>query len=211
MLFLSNEHGPHLGYSAYVHRLVKLRSALEQRGIHTEMLSLRDERFCQPVLTQALDMPSLAMKVAGFGVIQVGCEAAHSGTLLKLWTKTRMIHDLHGDSLRDARLNWSVRSHTGSAYLIGQAFITKRMAFRYANYVLVVSKPLHKLLMQDMHKPIAVIRIIRNARTFARATYDCQMICNKHRSALDTRQGERQRHILPRRPDQPAVLRRGGV
>ena len=162
MLFLSNEHGPHLGYSAYVHRLVKLRSALEQRGIHTEMLSLRDERFGHPILAQALNAPSLRNRAAGFDFIHAGGEAAYTAALLRPWTKARIIHDVHGDVLSEARLTWSATHSPRGAYRVGQALITKLIAFRYVHYFLVVSKPLQKRLTRDMHISAQVIGLVRN-------------------------------------------------
>jgi glycosyltransferase involved in cell wall biosynthesis len=162
VLFLSNEYGIDRSPSAYTLRLHKLRCALARYGIRTEFLSLREQPVRRPILAQPLNLPFIRKKIADCDFIHAGGNAAYTAAFLKPYTRARLIHDVHGDSLGEAQLKWANRHGLSSAYWVVQALIADAVANRFAEYYLAVSKPLRQRLVDDWRIPSHRIGLIRN-------------------------------------------------
>lgn len=162
VLFLSTQYGVDRSGTAYSHRLEKLRHVLRQRGIQTPFLSLRDQPVGRPILAQPLNLPLMGKKMADFDFIHAGGDAAYVAALWKPFTRARVIHDVHGDTLSEAQLKWTVRPSPRRACWLLQAMIVNAVAYRHADYFLVVSKPLKQRLVDERHLSAHRIGLIRN-------------------------------------------------
>lgn len=162
VLFLSTEYGVERWNTAYTHRLRKLFFALQQLGIQTEFLSLREQPFGRPILAHPLNLPFIREKISNCDFIHAGGDAAYVAACWKPFTRARIIHDVHGDTLSEAQLNRSRFRSVLGAYWVVQALIVNAVAYRHADYFLVVSKPLKERLMNERHIPARKISLIRN-------------------------------------------------
>ncbi len=175
ILFLSCESGIQQPRSAYSHRLEKLRCALEQHGVQTAFLSLREEPIGRPILAQPLNLPFVRRKLAKCDFIHAGGNAAFAAAFFKPFTRARLIHDVHGDALSEAHLEHSHRRNLLSAYWILQALTIEAMAYRHADYFLVVSKPQRERLMRESRISSDRIALIRNG-------VDLELFCQPPRN-----------------------------
>jgi glycosyltransferase involved in cell wall biosynthesis len=162
VLFLSNEYGPNRSGSAYTHRLLKLTDALKRQNISADFISLREQRVGRPILAQAVNAPLLRKRVAGYDFVHAGGNAAYTAALLKPFTKARIIHDVHGDSVSEAQIKWAGGRNVRSAYELLQAHIADAFAYRFADYSLVVSRPLWKRIVRERHIRDETIGLVRN-------------------------------------------------
>ena len=162
VLFLSNEHGPKRSSSAYTHRLLKLMGALDRHGIGADLISLREQRFGRPILAQALNAPLIRKQVKDYDFIHAGGNAAYTAVFLKPFTRARIIHDVHGDSVSEAQIKWEGGRNVRSAYQLAQARILDAFSYRYADYSLVVSRPLWQRIARERHIPEGKIGLVRN-------------------------------------------------
>lgn len=71
VLFLSNEYGVYRSGSAYAHRLEKLQCALQQRGIQTKSLSLREQPVPRPILAHPPNPPLILKKTPDSNLMNV--------------------------------------------------------------------------------------------------------------------------------------------
>jgi len=162
VLFLSSQYGLARSGTAYAYRLEKLRCAIQQHGFQAEFLSLREQPVRRPILAQPLNLPFIRRKIADCDFIHAGDDAAYIAALWKPFTRARVIHDVHGDTLSEAQLNWTVRPGLLSAYWLVQVLIANAVAYRHADYFLVVSRPLQQRLMDERHIPVHRIGLVRN-------------------------------------------------
>ena len=160
VLFLSNEASQ--SGSAYAHRLEKLRSALNQHGIQTGFLSLREQPVPRPLLAHPLNVPLIRKSLSEYDFVHAGGAAAYTAAFLKRHTRARIIHDVHGDILCEAKLELEVHKNPLSAYRVIQAWIAESVAYRYSDYFLVVCRPLQQRLMDEHHIPAHRIGLVRN-------------------------------------------------
>jgi glycosyltransferase involved in cell wall biosynthesis len=175
VMFLSNEHRFEQSGTAYGYRLEKLRCAIQRHGIHTEFLSLREQPFRRPLLAHPLNLPFILKKMTDSDFIHAGGDAGYTAALLKPFTRARVIHDVHGDTLSEAQLEWTARRGLFGAYRIIQALIINTLAYHHADYFLVVSKPMQQWLMDERRIPEHRIGLVRNGvdlQLFARIPDD---------------------------------------
>jgi glycosyltransferase involved in cell wall biosynthesis len=162
VLFLSNEYGVDRFGTAYAHRLEDLRCALQQRGIQTEFLSLREQPACRPLLVHPLNLPFIRKHIADCDFIHAGGDAAYTAALLKPFTRAAVIFDVHDDTFLGAQLVWRTRRDLRRAYWVIQAWIMNAISYRRADYFLAVAKPLMQRLVDKKHLPAHRIALIRN-------------------------------------------------
>lgn len=162
VLFLSNESDVSRSASAYTHRLERLRCALEQYGVQTGFLSLRDQPFGRPLLAQPLNLPFVRRQIADYDFIHAGGDAAYTAAVLKPYTRAQVIRDVHGDTFSEAQLKWTSRRHPHTAHMLAQSWITNAVAYRQSDYFLVVCKPLGQRLAEEKRIPPERIVLIRN-------------------------------------------------
>ncbi len=162
VLFLSTQNRIDRSRSAYTHRLEKLFRALQKLAIQTEFVSLQDKHFGRPILAQPLNLPYLRKKITNCDFIHAGDDAAYVAALWKPFTKARIIHDVHGDTVSEAQLKWKVSHslHTGHMFL--QSWITNAISFRHADHFLTVSKPMQQWLMAEKNILPHRMCLIRN-------------------------------------------------
>ncbi|MFL5735299.1 MAG: glycosyltransferase family 4 protein [Chloroflexia bacterium] len=175
VLFLSNEHGLERSGSAYAYRLEKLRRAIEEHGIETEFLSLREQPVGRPILAQPLNVPIIRYRgtvkraPAGYDFIHAGGNAAYTAVFLKRHTGARIIHDVHGDTVSEAQLERQSnrdlphsKKNKSPAYRLLQAVVADTVAYRNSDYFLAVSRPLEERLICEQHIPQHRIGLVRN-------------------------------------------------
>jgi len=162
VLFLSNELGPGRSNSAYTHRLTRLMQSLRDHAIDTDFLSLRELPAGRPILAQALNAPLLRARVADCDFVHGGGNAAYTAVFLKPFTRARVIHDVHGDGVSEARIKASATRSWRGLYEIAQAWVADTAAYRFADYALVVSKPSWRRLVDEKHVPADRIGLVRN-------------------------------------------------
>ncbi len=162
VLFLSCDVGLDRSVSAYSHRLKGLMGALRRHDIDTDFVSLREQRVSRPLLAHILNAPLLRRRVADFDFIHAGGNATYTAVGLKPFTRARIIHDVHGDSVSEERLKSAATRTWRSLYQVAQAWIVDGAAYRYADYSLVVSRPSRQRLVDERHVPGEKIGLIRN-------------------------------------------------
>lgn len=175
VLFLSNEYGFEKSGSAYGHRLDKLRRMIEQHGIETEFISLREQPISQPILAHPLNLAFIRKKVSDCDFIHAGGDATYTAVFLRRYAKTKIIYDVHGDTFSEAKLAMASSPCLRRAFWILQAWIANSVSYRLADYFLVVSKPLQQQLMNKWYIPENKIGLVRNG-------VDCRLF-NKSNSA----------------------------
>lgn len=162
MLFLSTRYGFDRSGTADAYRLKELSCAIQRRGVQTEFLSLREMPVRRPVLAQPLNLPFVRKKIIDCDFIHAGSDAAYVASVWKPFTRARIIHDVHGDTLSEARLNWSVGPSPRRAYWVLQAMIANVVALHRADYFLAVSVPMVNWLSSQKHIASPRIGIVRN-------------------------------------------------
>lgn len=162
VLFLSNEYAVGKSDSAYTHRLVQLKSALDRQDFQTRFVALRDLPFSRPILAQPLNLPWLRQIAKDYDVIHAGGDAGYTAAFLQPFTHATIIHDVHGDSVSEAQLKYQQRRKPYTVYLIVQALISAGIAYRGADFFLAVSRPLQQRLIHERHVPADRITLIRN-------------------------------------------------
>jgi glycosyltransferase involved in cell wall biosynthesis len=162
VLFLSNDYGLDRPISAYTHRLEKLRRALQHEGIETGFLSLREQPFRRPVLVHPLNLPFIRRRISNYDFIHAGGDAAFTTAFLPRRSRPRVIFDVHGDSLSEARqaLN-SCRGWLAACRLV-QAYTLNAISYKRPSYFLVVSDPSRSRLLSEKRIPGNRISIVRN-------------------------------------------------
>lgn len=160
VLFLSVQ--PEDSGSAYALRLNFLRASLEDCGVQTDFLSLREQRFNRPYLAHPLNVPSISKKVADYDFIHAGGDAAYTAAFLKPFTRAKIVYDVHDDTWFGAQLKWLANPGPYSAYLLFQAWVINVISYPPGDFFLVVSKPLHRRLVDDKHVSPDRIGLIRN-------------------------------------------------
>src|SRR5207249_5164213 len=88
--------------------------------------------------------------------------AAYTAVFLKLYTRARVIHDVHGDTVSEAQLKREAGNSPGKTYRLIQAWVAEYIANRYADYFLAVSRPLRERLIRERHIPAHKIGLVRN-------------------------------------------------
>lgn len=159
-LFLSVQ-TEHAG-SAYALRLNSLRASLENEGIQTGFLSLRDQRFSHPFLLHPLNVPFIHKKAADYDFIHAGGDAAYAAAFLKPFIRGKIVYDVHDDTWFGAQLKWLSNPGMYSAFLLFQAWIVNVISYPFGDYFLVVSKPLKERLVGQKHISPSRIGLIRN-------------------------------------------------
>lgn len=163
VLFLSNQPLQVLGRAdAYNTRLAGLRKGLESLSVQTELLSLRTMRFSRPHLLFALNARTIARRAQGYDVIHAGdAGATVAAAAASLWHPHRVIFDVHGDELQEARVEWQAQPMPRRAYLVLQAMLLTALARRLADVLLVVSEPFRHRY-QEKGIPAERIVLVRN-------------------------------------------------
>jgi glycosyltransferase involved in cell wall biosynthesis len=162
VLFLSNEYGLMRAGSAYTHRLERLSCAIQEHGIQTDFLALRELPVGRPILAHPLNVPLIQRKLARYDFIHAGGNAAYTAVFLNLYARARVIHDVHGDTVSEAQLKREAGNNVGKTYRLIQAWVADSIAYRYADYFLAVSTPLQERLMREQHIPADKIGLVRN-------------------------------------------------
>jgi len=162
VLFLSALYGFDRSGDAYTYRLEKLRDAIQQYGIQTEFLSLREQPVPRPVLVQPLNLPFIRERIADYDFIHAGGDTAYVAAFCKPFTRARIIYDVHGDTWSEARLAWTVRRDLVNFYLLFQTLLINAVAYRHADYFLAVSRPMQQWMIDERHIPAHRIGLVRN-------------------------------------------------
>jgi glycosyltransferase involved in cell wall biosynthesis len=148
VLFLSTQRHFSVSGTAYAYRLEKLRSALETEGIETDFLSLRDCPVKRPALLHPLNLHKVKKKAIKADFVHAGDDAAFTAAFLSKNNGLRIIHDIHGDNISEARLKWSVHPGIRSCHEYTQTVLANFVASRRADSFLVVSEPQKELLLK---------------------------------------------------------------
>jgi glycosyltransferase involved in cell wall biosynthesis len=162
VVFLSNERSPERSPSAYSHRLERLCRALEARGVQTRFVALREQPIGRPILAQPLSVPFIRTHVADTDFIHAGGNAGYTAALLKRYTRARVVQDVHGDSVAEAKLKWRDRPGLAAGYRVAQAFVADAVSFRSGDYFLAVSRPLAQKLANEHGVPPDRVTLVRN-------------------------------------------------
>lgn len=162
VLFLSNEHSPNRRQSAYAHRLNKLQQSLDRNGFTTSYFSLRDATVGNPILLQPLNLMAAREKLSQCDFIHAGGDATYVASLWKPFTKAKIVYDVHGDTLQEARMQWSHGKDLRSAHQLIQSRITNTVQFRVADRFLFVSNVMRNWLRQVKKRPEKNMALVRN-------------------------------------------------
>jgi glycosyltransferase involved in cell wall biosynthesis len=136
--------------------------ALGRHHIDTDFVSLREQTVSRPLLAHILNAPLLRRRAADSDFIHAGGNATYAAVGLKLFTRVRIIHDVHGDSVSEERLKSARSRNWRSLYQVAQAWIVDAAAYRYADYSLVVSRPSRRRLVEERHLLPEKIGLVRN-------------------------------------------------
>jgi glycosyltransferase involved in cell wall biosynthesis len=161
VLFLSNEHRTE-PETAYSHRLSKLMAALGDHGIETDFVSLREHGPGRPILAQPLAFPFIRRRLAEADFIHAGGNAGYTAGLLRAFPRARIVQDIHGDSVSEARLKWRERRDAVRGYWVAQAVIADAVTYRLGDFFTVVSERLRAKLIEERGIAAEQIGIVRN-------------------------------------------------
>lgn len=162
VLFLSCEAGLDRSTSAYSHRLRTLMGLLQRHDVDTRFVSLREQRVRRPLLAHILNVPQLCRAVSDCDFIHAGGNATYTAVGLRPFTRARIIHDVHGDSVSEGQIKSAARPTWRSRYELAQAWLVDAAAYRYADFSLVVSRPSWQRLIRERHVPSDRIGLVRN-------------------------------------------------
>lgn len=148
--------------SAYALRLKNLQASLEECGVETDFMSLRDQRFSRPLLLHPLNAPFIRKKVADYDFIHAGGDAAYTAAFLKPITRAKIVYDVHDDTWFGTLMKWRTHHNLFAAYLLFQSAIMNVISYPPGDFFLVVSKPLREHLINNKHVSPDRIGLIRN-------------------------------------------------
>jgi glycosyltransferase involved in cell wall biosynthesis len=161
VLFLSNEHRAE-PQTAYTHRLSKLMAALAEQGVETEFVSLREHGIGRPILAQPFAFPFIRRRLAAADFIHAGGNAGYTAGLLRAYSRARIVQDIHGDSVSEAKLKWSERRDAVRGYWVAQAVIADAVTYRFGDFFTVVSERLRTKLIDERGISPQRIGVVRN-------------------------------------------------
>jgi glycosyltransferase involved in cell wall biosynthesis len=161
VLFLSNEHRTE-PQTAYMNRLSKLMASLEEQGVETDFISLREHGIGRPILAQPLAFPFIRRRLASTDFIYAGGNAGYTAGLLGGYPRARIVQDIHGDSVSEAKLMWSERRDAIRGYWVAQAVIADAVTYRRGDFFTVVSERLRTKLIKERGISPERIGVVRN-------------------------------------------------
>lgn len=138
--FVSHAH-PNL--FAFHHRMKKLAEGLHRFSVKTDFLYLKEYPFKGPSLVQPLNFLFIKEKVRDSDFIHAGnvFSTLCLGFLLPMRNQ-RIICDLHGDVVSEAKLNVKFHYSLLNFFNLFQAKIADYFAIKFSHYFLAVCEPL---------------------------------------------------------------------
>lgn len=135
--------------NALNHRLMMLQRGLQRLGLRADCLFLGDWIRTEPPILSPLQFSTILPKLREYDVIHAG--TALSGFALCLHRRkfgAVLIHDMHGDGAGEMRMK--LRHENGklrSLLQVLQASLLEEVAIHRADWHLVVSRPLKRMLL----------------------------------------------------------------
>jgi len=161
--FLSETSPSSTSGSAQTHRIQKLRKGLEDLGVQTSCLSLREMTFRRPTLAFPLNYPLARSRLADSDFVHAVGDAAYAASLWKYLSKGPVVvHDVDADTLAEAQLHWELRKNPRTAFHVLQESLMNRIAYRLGDYFVTVSNPLLERLTTEKGVPRDRVHLVRN-------------------------------------------------
>lgn len=135
--------------NALNHRLKMLAGGLKRLGHRTDLLYLGDHVRTNPPIISPVGFEKMLPRCRGYDIIHAGTAfGGFSLCLFKRHLQAPLIHDMHGDGTGEMLMK--VRFQSGrlkTAFWVLQNSIMEEVVIHRADYHLVVSRPLRKLLL----------------------------------------------------------------
>lgn len=136
--------------SAYNHRLSVLKVGVGKLGAKADIVYLGDYFFKHPRIIQILNLPFLVRKLRQYDFIHAGNPScACFSAVFKIFNKTTVIYDVHGDVISEMLLYWRSIWNLRRAFHYFQTVIMECIARNFSNFFLVVSNPLRQKLIDE--------------------------------------------------------------
>jgi glycosyltransferase involved in cell wall biosynthesis len=136
--------------SAYTHRVKNLAECLVKRSIACDFLYMKDNFSLRKQTTASFFMPLRIRTLRKYDFIYTGCEGAGQAMFFcQPFVKAPIIYDVHGDSVAQSGLQRQMASSGRVTSASLRVRIVSRMAMACADYVVTVSKPHTKALIQQ--------------------------------------------------------------
>lgn len=132
--------------SSYVHRLIVFKDALDKQGVITRFLAIGDHFFCRPAIFSPLAIPFYLKFLRQFDIIHAGGSGgAYFLSIAKpfLHPNTKIIYDVHGDSIEEARLFNSPSFSIRGIAMFWQSVIMELFSRKKSDYFIVCSNVLY--------------------------------------------------------------------
>jgi glycosyltransferase involved in cell wall biosynthesis len=126
-----------------------LHQGLRQRGLQADFLYLGDYVRTEPPVLSALGFSQIWPRLQGYRVIHAGTAfGAYALCLFKKHLQAILVHDMHGHGTSEMLMKLRYdRDKLKSAYYVVQNTLMEEVAIHRADYHLVVSRPLQRVLL----------------------------------------------------------------
>ncbi|MEN3052322.1 MAG: glycosyltransferase family 4 protein [Candidatus Methanosuratincola petrocarbonis] len=136
--------------SSYVHRITVFKEALDKRGISTKFISVGDNVFGKPAIISPMAIPFYLNDMRKFDIIHAGGNgSAYFVSIAKpfLSPNTKIIYDVHGDPIEEARLV-SLYSSDIFGFAFWHSTIMELIGRKKSDYFIACSNVLHNQLLR---------------------------------------------------------------